>query len=502
MFVVLQYTLFENIPTQIINQAIIANISQEEKVISKDRKQSSLFGDNWIYKNLLEKFPDHPLIKLRPLIDKILTEIADNIEAYYRKDFGRPSYPVSVIFKMLLLEYLYNLSDVAVSQSVCCNFLFRWFCGLDILDDVPDDTTLVKFRKRLGEQGFQEVFESFIIEAKKLGYGRGKLRIIDATHVLSFSRGLGAVGLLKDGVKRIVKRITDKAVVLKQSTKQKILKTIERKQIAVAEVKKIVKRLVKEIDNKVDVTTQKIINQVQSVIKNGKKLGSLVDTDARWGYKSKDFPFFGYKVHLACDESGFVTNLEVLSGEQNEGNGIERLIENEPKQEPAIKLEGVCADALYDSAENREYLKSAGIKPHIPSRTKGSKIDKFTVEGEVVRCVADKCSIGRIEQERGHLYYFSTKDCGGCKHYDDCVSPNEIRKKVYLSDCKALREEIDKERLGIRKLIERLFGWAKRWLGLTRARYCGIGKVIIQAILTFLAIDLKTMIRGPCLAKA
>lgn len=176
-------------------------------MVSKERKQSSLFGDNWIYKNLLEKFPDHPLIKLRPLVDKILKEIEGNIEVYYRKDFGRPSYPVSVIFKMLLLEYLYNMSDVAVSQLVFCNNLFRWFCGLDIVDDVPDDTTLVKFRKRLGEDGFKEVFEAFVLEVKKLGYGKGKLRILDATHVLSFSRGLGLVGLLRDGVKRIVRRI-------------------------------------------------------------------------------------------------------------------------------------------------------------------------------------------------------------------------------------------------------------------------------------------------------
>lgn len=107
----IQNSFFENIPCLTINLSIKDNILPEVKVITKERKQSSLFGDNWIYKNLLDKFPDHPLIKLKPLVDKILNEISDNIEAYYRKDFGRPSYPVSVIFKMLLLEYLYNLSD-------------------------------------------------------------------------------------------------------------------------------------------------------------------------------------------------------------------------------------------------------------------------------------------------------------------------------------------------------------------------------------------------------
>lgn len=287
---------------------------------------------------------------------------------------------------------------------------------------------------------------------------------------------------------------------MKQSTRQKVLKLLERKQIAVAEAKKTVKRLTKELDNKVDGATQKIINQIQAVIKEGKKLGSLVDTDARWGYKGKDFPFFGYKVHLACDETGFVSNLEVLSGEKNEGNRVKELLETEPKMELEKKLEGVCADALYDSGKNRGYLKSVGIKTYIPSRTKGSEIDKFQVTGECIICPVGKLSIGKIEQENGHLYYFSVKDCRGCKNYEECVSAGEIRKKAYLSNCKVLRDEIYKERIGIRKIIERIFGWAKRWLGLRRARYRGRGKVFIQAVLTLLAIDLKTMIRGPCKA--
>jgi IS5 family transposase len=494
----IQNSFFENIPSLIINQSIIDNISKEEKVITKERKQFSLFGDNWIYKHILEKFPDHPLIKLKPLVDKILKEIESNIEVYYRKDFGRPSYPASVIFKMLLLEYLYNLSDLAVSQSVCCNILFRWFCGLDIDDVVPDDTTLVKFRKRIGEEGFREIFTAFIKQAKELGYGKGKLRIIDATHVISFSRGLSFAGLVKDGIKRVIKRAKEKTITIKEVTLNKALKVIETKRVTVQELKQVVRRLTKELSNRVDSTTEKVINQIQAVISESKKLGSLVDTDARWGYKSKDFPFFGYKAHLACDERGFVTNLEVLSGEKNEGNRIKELLETEPKTEQEVKLEGVCADALYDSAKNREYLKSVGIKPYIPARTKSSGIDKFTIEADAVRCVVGKHSIGKIEQENGYLYYYSTKDCRGCDNYEKCVSPEETRKKVYLSNCKVLRDEINKERLGIRKLIERLFGWGKRWLGLSRARYCGIGKVIIQVIMTFLAIDLKTMIRGPC----
>ena len=109
-------------------------------------------------------------MKLKPLVDKILVEVEKDVKVYYSLDFGRPSYP-RVKLKMLLLEYLYNLCDV----TVCFNVLFKWFCGLDIADNVPDDTSLVKFRKRFGEDGFKEIFETFFKKALKLGYGKGRL---------------------------------------------------------------------------------------------------------------------------------------------------------------------------------------------------------------------------------------------------------------------------------------------------------------------------------------
>jgi len=66
------------------------------------------------------------------------------------------------------------------------------------------------------------------------------------------------------------------------------------------------------------------------LVKRGeKKIGSLIDPDARWGHKSSDFPFFGYKLYLSCDETGFAKNLLVLSGEKNEGKRLKPMIEQE-----------------------------------------------------------------------------------------------------------------------------------------------------------------------------
>ncbi len=194
---------------------------------------------------------------------------------------------------MLILEYLYNLSDVAVSQAVNCNILFKWFCGLDIDELAPDDTTLVKFRRRLGEDGFKAVFTDFIEQAKRLGYGKGKLRILDATCVLSFSRGLNVVNLLKDGIKRVLRRVKEKALPLSEKVKANALKLIKVKRwVKLLELKKVVKQLMRELNGAVDKRSEKILDLMKQVIDNGKTIGRLVDFDAAWGYK----------VHLVCDE--------------------------------------------------------------------------------------------------------------------------------------------------------------------------------------------------------
>lgn len=463
-------------------------------MIKEPRKNFSLFGDNWIYKIVIERFPHHPLLKLKPLVDKVLKGIEKDVaSSYYNEGLGRPAFPVGVILKMLLLEYLYGLSDRQVCFQVNCNILFKWFCGLDIDERVPDDTTLVKFRKRLGEEGFKEIFEAFIFEAKKLGYGKGKLKILDATHVFSSSRGFGFSSLLRNGIKRLAKRLKERGIFLQEEVR-KVL--VAKGKVKIREVKRVIKEIKEGLGDKVDKGVRELANLLEEIASGvSRKIGSLVDLDARWGYKSKDFPFFGYKLHPCCDETGFITNLEVLPGNTNEGNRLKGVIEEEKKKG---RIEGVVGDALYDTKENREYLKKVGIKGYIPSRTKESEIDKFVVEGERVRCSAGKYSIGRVVQEGGFLYYFSVRDCRSCRYYGRCVSPGEVRKRVYLSDCKRLRENEYKEKMRIRRIIERIFGWLKRWLGMIRARYRGIGKVSIQSILAIIALDLKIMIRGPC----
>ena len=111
------------------------------------------------------------------------------------------------MFKILFLEFYYNLSDVEVVKQLRFNVLFRYFCGIKIEDPLPDDTSLVVFRRRLKEERFERIFDKFIEQCKKKGLLKEKLKIVDATHIIADVAIPNTVELLREGRKRILRAI-------------------------------------------------------------------------------------------------------------------------------------------------------------------------------------------------------------------------------------------------------------------------------------------------------
>ena len=65
---------------------------------------------------------------------------------------GRPSYNPLVLFKMMLLQTWYNLSDMGMEEMVNDTLSANAFCGLRVEDTVPDHSTLSRFRSELSEK--------------------------------------------------------------------------------------------------------------------------------------------------------------------------------------------------------------------------------------------------------------------------------------------------------------------------------------------------------------
>jgi IS5 family transposase len=102
---------------------------------------------------------------------------------------GRRSYPPLVLFKVLLLQQWYGLSDPMAEEIIADRVSFRRFLGLSFRDRVPDETTICRFRNRLAERELMPVLLEELdrqLVACGLVVKRGTL--VDATLVKAQSR--------------------------------------------------------------------------------------------------------------------------------------------------------------------------------------------------------------------------------------------------------------------------------------------------------------------------
>lgn len=110
--------------------------------------------------------------------------VIDCIENLYVKSNGRPGYPALIMFKALLLAQWYGLSDPELEDCLKDRISFKQFVGLDITANVPDETTLCRFRERLNKDGVMQKLFTLIndqLEGKGLFVKKGTL--IDASIV-------------------------------------------------------------------------------------------------------------------------------------------------------------------------------------------------------------------------------------------------------------------------------------------------------------------------------
>jgi len=77
------------------------------------------------------------------------SRLASLLSAIHAKAKGEKAWPPLLMFKALLLQSWYGLSDPALEKQLARDLLFRRFVGLDISESVPDHSTLWHFRQKL-----------------------------------------------------------------------------------------------------------------------------------------------------------------------------------------------------------------------------------------------------------------------------------------------------------------------------------------------------------------
>ena len=102
---------------------------------------------------------------------------------------GRPPYAPLAMFKALLLQQWYGLSDPGLEEALLDRVSFRRFCGLALDGATPDETTLCRFRNALKDAGLGEaLFAEILRQLEAAGFVLKTGTLIDATLVQSAVR--------------------------------------------------------------------------------------------------------------------------------------------------------------------------------------------------------------------------------------------------------------------------------------------------------------------------
>ncbi len=245
---------------------------------------------------------------------------------------GRPPYDPVMMFKILVLERLYGLSDDQAEYQINDRLSFKRFLGLGMGEPVPDAKTIWKFRNDLSqtEDAIRELFLLFDEELEKEGLITHKGTIIDATFV----------------------------DVPRQRNNRKENETIKNGK------------------------TPEEWTAPEKAAKLAQK-----DTDARWA-KKNDETHYGYKDHVKCDaESKLITNFGVTDASVHDSQVCLELVDETDRV--------LYADSGYTGALIREGLPEGCVGEICEKGTKGHPLTEEQ-KAENKRKSKTRCRIEHI----------------------------------------------------------------------------------------------------------
>lgn len=111
--------------------------------------------------------------------------IYDLLAPYYPAT-GRPSVDPVSMFKMLLIGYLYGIkSERRLVEEVQLNIAYRWFCGFEQDDTIPNHSTFSKTRTQKWQQSylFQKAFYETVKQCIDSGLIDGEAMAADGSYI-------------------------------------------------------------------------------------------------------------------------------------------------------------------------------------------------------------------------------------------------------------------------------------------------------------------------------
>lgn len=471
-----------------------------------------------LYSILYDKIPnDHVLKNIGKAVDFRFINIM--LATSYSKHFGRPAKEPEMMAKLLILQYLYNLSDVKVIEESALNLAYMWFIGINPEEDLPDASLLAKFRKqRLKDTSIDDIIKEVVRQCIENGIIKGTGLSIDATHTSANTIKKVPERIMKHLAKNMLKSIEKELGQIPEKINTNIpdYKVIEDHKEAKETMKNYLENMMQEVQNTVDISimpqTEQAITEVNEILSDEKfilqkGIRSLIDKDARVGYKSKTDSFYGYKVEFAMiSEERIITAIEASDGAYVDGNNFEDLYNR--TKESGFNIKEVYGDKAYFRKPILDILEEDKVEAIIPVSSSVYKIDEakfnYNKDSDQWFCEMGNCTVKKVYQKTKKTndifrYTFDKTICQCCAKLVECAGKRRrvrvfkvgVNAAQYYEYSQLAKTEEFKEKYKKRASHEWKNGELKRFHGLDRARGYGLKSMGMQAKLTALAVNLK-----------
>ena len=423
---------------------------------------------------------DHFLRKVDAAVD--FSFIHDMCKDLYSPDNGRPAIEPEMLFKMLLLGYLYDIkSEVKIAQAVNENIAFKWFLGLKLTEKGPDHATISINRVRrfkdnnIAEQIFDEILRQCIAK----GLVGGEILYTDSTHIKA-----------------------------KANKHKKALVTVN----------ETPKEYMEELDEQIDLDRKVLKKDPFDKDDNDSSGGTgtttrmVSTTDPENGQQTRDGKpdGFHYSEHRTVDsKNNVIVNVHVEPANINDITPVPAIL-----KEILFRLgklpKYMGFDAGYHSAwiahllEKNKIQGVIGYRRHTHQNVVFGKY-RFNYEPyfDAYTCPEGKHLYWRTTNREGYREYWSnSKECANCSRRNDCISEKAKRRLVTrhvwqdaLDDVTWFTKTPNGRRIYSwrKETIERSFAEAKENHGLRFARMLGIQNMREQCFLTAAAQNIKRL---------
>ena len=471
-----------------------------------------------IYSVLYNKIPkNHQLKILKDELDFSFINI--ELEKTYCKYYGRPAKEPELMVKLLVLQYLYNLSDERVIEEASLNLAYMYFLGINPEDDLPHPSLLTKFRKNKleGNLTIDDIISKIVKQCVDKGILEGSGLSIDTTHTVANTFKCTAERVMKRLAKKIFKTVESENGEVPKEMNQEIpdYKEIEDHKEAKATMKSYLEETITSIEKHTEIQNSSKVKELLEVAKEiledpkfleQKGVRSIVDLDARVGHKSKTSHFFGYKTEfMMMPQERIITAVHVDNGAYVDGKMFDKLLEQTKKG--GITINEVLADKAYFRKNILDIIKEIGATAYIPVSEMAYRVNEalynYNKDSDEWFCIQGNISVRKYHKKtknrQSYRYYFEKETCRNCPFRDACISGKTVGKVLevgintpeFYEYSQQQKSDEFKEKYRERASHEWKNGEMKNFHGLDRARGYDLKSVALQAKITALAVNLK-----------